>query len=115
MDRLAVSVLFLILVYLPSRKDQYATNLDSVLSCLLREESFRTVNAKNKVALGFGSCMDYFTDGVEAMEALKLLPPEFPRHHDVISSGEDLAQAFAFHFNHGGAAEYVDWINISNE
>ena len=103
-----MSILFLILAYLPSRKEQYATNVDSVLRSLLREESFQTVNTENKVALGFGSCMDYFTDGVEAMEALKLLPPEFPRHHDVISSAEDLAQAFAFHFSHGGAAEYVD-------
>lgn len=105
MDRVAASVLFVILAYLASLKDPYTTNLDRVLHSLLREESFRTVNGKNRVALGFGSCVDYFVDGVEAMSALGLQPPDAPKHHDVISSSEDLAEAFAFHFQHGGAAE----------
>ena len=106
-ERIAVaSALFLALAYMVSRRDGYtSSNLDSVLSGLLREENFRTVNGENRVAVGFGSCVDYFTDAVEAAGAVGLSPPSSPRHHDVISTGDDMAEAFAFHFRHGGAAE----------
>ena len=99
------SVLVIALAYLATRRQPSTSNLDSVLRGLLREESFRRVNGGNRVAVGFGSCVDYFSDALEAMEALNLRPPESPQHHDVISSKKDLSEALAFHFNHGGAAE----------
>ena len=99
------SVLVVLLAYLASRRQPSTSNLDSVLRGLLREESFRTVNGKNRVAVGFGSCVDYFSNALEVVEALNLQPPESPRHHDVISSSKDLSEALGFHFSHGGAAE----------
>ena len=100
------SVLLVALAYLASRKNSpAASDIDSVLRGLLREENFRTVNGENRVAVGFGSCVDYFSDTGEVVEALGLEAPDSPRHHDVISSSKDLAEALAFHFRHGGAAE----------
>ena len=105
-ERIAVvSILVVVLAYLASRRQPSTSNLDSVLRGLLREESFRTVNGENRVAVGFGSCIDYFSDALEVVEALELQSPESPRHHDVVSSTKDLAEALAFHFDHGGAAE----------
>ena len=105
-ERIAfASVLLVILAYLAGRRQPSTSNLDSVLRGLLREEGFRTVNGKNRVTVGFGSCVDYFSNAVDVVEALNLDPPDSPRHHDVISSSKDLAEAFAFHFRHGGAAE----------
>ena len=109
-ERIAfASVIVVVLAYLASHRQSSSpsTNIDSVLRGLLREEGFRRVNGKNRVAVGFGSCVDYFSPAVEAVEALELVPPDIPRHHDVISSSEELAEAFAFHFSHGGAAEYA--------
>lgn len=107
MERVAfASVLLIILAYyLASHRQTDISNLDSVLRGLLREEGFRTVNGENRVAVGFGSCVDYFTNALEAIETLNLRPPYSPLHHDVISSSDELAEAFAFHFRHGGAAE----------
>ena len=99
------SVLLVILAYLAGRRQPSTSNLDSVLRGLLREEGFRTVNGKNRVTVGFGSCIDYFSNAVDVVNALNLDPPDSPSHHDVISSSKDLAEAFAFHFRHGGAAE----------
>ena len=99
------SVLVIALAYLATRKEPCTSNLDSVLRGLLREENFRTVNGENRVAVGFGSCVDYFSDTLEAVEALDLQPPGSPQHHDVIHSMWDLSEALAFHFSHGGAAE----------
>ena len=106
-ERIAfASFLVVLLAYLASRKQPSTTSdLDSVLQGLLREENFRSVNGNNRVAVGFGSCVDYFSSAVELVEALDLQPPDSPRHHDVISSTRDLAEALAFHFRHGGAAE----------
>lgn len=109
-ERIAfASVLLVILAYLATRRQPYTSNLDSVLRGLLREESFRTVNGENRVAVGFGSCVDYFSNALEVVKALNLRPPDSPRHYDVISSSSELAEAFAFHFRHGGAAEYVTY------
>lgn len=106
LERLAVgSVLLLVLAFLASRRNAQTSDLHSILRSLLREESFQAVNKENRVAIGFGSCMDYFVNGIQAVEALNLQPPSSPHHHDVITSNKDLSEAFAFHFNHGGAAE----------
>lgn len=100
------SALLVILAYLASHRQTTTDfNIRSVLRGLLREERFRTVNGNNRVVVGFGSCIDYFTSDAEAVKALNLDLPDSPRHHDVISSSRELAEAFAFHFSHGGAAE----------
>lgn len=105
-ERIAfVSAVVVFLAYFASRKQPPTSNLDSVLRALLREEKFRTVKGENRVAVGFGSCIDYFSNTLELVEALELQPPELPHHHDVISSSKDLAESLAFHFGHGGAAE----------
>lgn len=97
------SVLLAILAYIATRR--HLPNLDTVLHSLLREESFRTVNGENRVAVGFGSCVDYVFKAIEAVEALQFALPDSARHHDVISSSDHLSEALAFHFQHGGAAE----------
>ena len=100
------SALLAILAYLASHRQTTTDfSLPSVLRGLLREESFRTVNGNNRVVIGFGSCVDYFTNDGEAVEALNLDLPDSPQHHDVINSSRELAEAFSFHFSHGGAAE----------
>ena len=99
------SALLAILAYIATRRHSPTSNVDSVLHGLLREENFRTVNGENRVAVGFGSCVDYFFRAIDAVEALGLAFPQSPGHHDVISSSDHLAEALAFHFKHGGAAE----------
>ena len=99
-----VSLLFLVLaLYFPSQK--YHADLDRILDGLLKEEEFPSRNHKNRVAIGFGSCLDIFTDGLELLERVGIEPPETQVHHDTISSEQQLAETFAFFFGRGSASE----------
>ena len=101
-----VSLVFLILAYRISNKGHYHADLDRVLDGLLREETFRLVNhQRHKVAIGFGSCVDVISDGLEVLRALDIKPPNETAHYDVVSSEKELAEGFAYFFQYGAAAE----------
>ena len=105
-ERCLVSLFFILLAVLPSQKNHFQADLDRILNSLLREESFRKVHHHNhRVAIGFGSSVDVFVDGVELLKKLDISPPSLPVHHDVIASDEDLAESFAYFFQYGAAAE----------
>lgn len=99
-----VSLLFLILaVYIPTQK--HKADLARILHGLLKEEEFPLRNRQNKVAIGFGSCIDIVTNGVELLDRVGIAPPETPLHNNVISSKEEFAKTFAFFFERGSASE----------
>ena len=104
-SRFFLSLLLLFLVYIPTRKKIQDADLERILGGLLREEGFRPVDHRNKVAVGFGSCEDVFADGLAVLEALGVDLPEKPKHHDVVASMAGLAESFAYHFEYGAAAE----------
>ena len=101
-----LSLLFLILAYRVHYHGQTSADLSRVLDGLLREETFRRVShEKHRVAIGFGSCVDVISDGLEVLHALNIDPPETPAHHDVVSSERELAEGFTYFFQYGAAAE----------
>lgn len=103
-EKCLVSILFLILAcYIPSRK--YEADLSRILHGLLTEESFPQTSNKRNVAIGFGSCVDIFMNGVEFLNLVGAIPPAVPVHNEVIKSEEELSESFAFFFNQGSAAE----------
>ncbi len=104
-EKCFASFLCLLLAFLPSRRDAFPADLDAILRGLLREESFRQVNPSNRVAIGFGSCEDVYVDGLAFLEAAGVEAPASPLHHDVISSPAHLAEAFAYFYEYGAAAE----------
>ena len=78
----------------------------SVLAGLLRAEKSLPATADSKrVAIGFGACMDVFTEAVPLLGALNLTPPEEPHHYDVVDTGRHLAEMLAYFFKYGAAAE----------
>ena len=97
--------LLLIAVYVPYWKNPFKANLRKVLDGLLYQERRYRVNSGNRVAVGFGSCWDLVTDGVELMKFLEIDPPNVTAHYDVIDTEEELAGAFAYFFENGAAAE----------
>ena len=106
LDRWAASLLLLLLLaYVPIQQGRFRADLDVVLSGLLKEEAFREVNGHNKVAVGFGSCLDVFVDALSLFRELDVSPPAAPVHHDVIGSSRELAETFAYFFEYGAAAE----------
>ena len=99
-----IPLLFLILaIYIPTQR--YEANLARILRGLLQEEEFPLRNQQNKVAIGFGSCVDIVTDGVELVQRLGIPPPKTPLHHNIISTQKELAETFAFFFERGSASE----------
>lgn len=103
-EGLFAPLLFLFLaIYIPTQK--YQADLARILHGLLKEEDFPSRNYQNKVAIGFGSCIDVVTDGVQLLERVGIAPPETPLHNSVISSQEELAETFAFFFERGSASE----------
>lgn len=104
-EKCFASLLCLLLAFLPSQREAFPADLDAILRGLLREERFQEVNGRNKVAIGFGSCEDVLADGLAFLDAAGLAAPETPLHHDVISSPEHLAEAFAYFYEYGAAAE----------
>ena len=105
-EKCIVSVTVLFLLYLPYQQHSIVADLDRVLHGLLVEESFRKIDhSRHRVAIGFGSCLDVFADGVELLDKLHVPHPEVASHHDVISSEATLAESFAYYFQYGAAAE----------
>lgn len=105
-EKCIVVVAVLVLLYLPFQRNTFEADLERVLHGLLLEESFRKIDHSNhRVAIGFGSCLDIFTDGVELLDELLVPPPEVAAHHDVIHSDHSLAESFAYYFQYGAAAE----------
>ena len=106
-EKCVVSITVLILLYLPyQRQNPYEADLERVLHGLLVEESFRKIDhRRHRVAIGFGSCLDIFADGIDLLDELQVPHPEISAHHDVISSEATLAESFAYYFRYGAAAE----------
>lgn len=101
-----MSIAVLVLLYLPFQQNTIEADLERVLHGLLVEESFRKVDhRRHRVAIGFGSCLDIFADGVELLDKLQVPHPEVASHHDVINSEDSLAESFAYYFQYGAAAE----------
>lgn len=99
-----VSFLFLALAtYIPTQRQE--ADLTRILHGLLKEEEFPLRNQPRRVAIGFGSCVDVVTGGVELFEQLGIAAPEKPFHNKIISSEEQLAESFAFFFERGSASE----------
>ena len=102
----ALSFFFLFLsVSVPYRRISFQVNLKNVLDGLLYQEKLYEVGKNKRVAIGFGSCWDSVTDGVEFLKQAHLVPPQTPCHYDIISTSEDLSKVFAFFFQNGAAAE----------
>uniref|UniRef100_A0A8C7W2M6 ADP-dependent glucokinase 2 n=1 Tax=Oncorhynchus mykiss TaxID=8022 RepID=A0A8C7W2M6_ONCMY len=80
--------------------------LDTVLSSLLRAESKVGMNnARPRVAIGLGGCVDVIVDGVTLLNKIGLPPTGQPLHHDYIETADQLAQSFAYFFAPGAASE----------
>ena len=78
----------------------------TILAGLLRaEESLPARGDSKKVAVGFGACMDVFTEAVPLLNALNLTSPEEPHHHDVVDSSTHLAEVLSYFLKYGAAAE----------
>ena len=78
----------------------------SILAGLLRaEDSLPARGDSRKVAVGFGACMDVFTEAVPLLDALNLTAPAEPLHYDVVGTGTHLAEVLAYFFKYGAAAE----------
>ena len=106
-EKCLVSIAVLVLLYLPyQNQNPLEADLERVLHGLLVEESFRKIDhRRHRVAIGFGSCVDIYTDGIELLDELQVPYPEIAAHHDVISSEVTLAESFAYYFRYGAAAE----------
>ena len=99
---LSLLLLFLA-VYIPTQK--YKADLELVRNGLLSEEGFPSTKRENRVAIGFGSCVDVTANGVRVMEKLRVLPPNETSHNSVIETQEQLAETFGFFFERGSASE----------
>lgn len=105
-EKCLVSLAILVLLYLPYQQRSFEADLDRILHGLLVEESFRkTDHSRHRVAIGFGSCLDIFADGVELLDQLHVPHPEIAAHRDIITSEATLAESFAYYFQYGAAAE----------
>lgn len=99
-----ISLLFIVLAsYIPTQKQE--ADLSRILHGLLKEEEFPPRKQPRKVAIGFGSCVDVVTGGVELFERLGVASPDKPSHNSIISSEKELAETFAFFFERGSASE----------
>lgn len=107
------AVLLLLLTTIPVHKNTFRGDLHRILDGLLKQEHdhhHQQGNRFPRVAVGFGSCLDVIAlDGVTVLGRAGISPPVFPRHHDKLSSADDVAEAFAYFFQHGAAAELVKW------
>ena len=101
-----VATLFIALAIYYYREGSENDPVLSVLAGLLRAEKSLPVSSDSRrVAIGFGACMDVFTEAIPLMNALNLTPPEQPHHHNVVDSGRHLAEILAYFFKYGAAAE----------
>lgn len=105
-ERCLVSFVILVLLYLPYQQKAFEADLERILHGLLVEESFRKIDhSRHRVAIGFGSCLDIFADGVDLLDELAVPHPDTATHHDIITSEDTLAESFAYYFQYGAAAE----------
>jgi len=81
-----------------------ATILDT-LDSLMKAEKKVEVNAKPRVAIGLGGCMDVFVDALDFFEKMNLNPNERAIHHDIIHNEQELSEGFLSYFQHGAAGE----------
>ena len=71
------------------------------------------MNAKPRVAIGLGGCMDVFVDALDFFEKMNLNPNERAIHHDIIHNEQELSEGFLSYFQHGAAGErYVQNKNL---
>ncbi|KAI8480211.1 hypothetical protein Bbelb_420660 [Branchiostoma belcheri] len=107
-----VSVLVLIaaVYYVRQPNDAILQNrLEKVLLSLLKAEKKASLSSRPRVAVGLGACQDAFVDALELFDRYNLTPPALTAHYDSIHDHQELAQMFAYFFNHGAAAErYMD-------
>ncbi|XP_010877964.1 ADP-dependent glucokinase [Esox lucius] len=90
----------------PPRVSRLDNRLHMVLSSLLRAEGKVGINnARPRVAIGLGGCVDIIVDGVTLLNKIGLPPTDQPLHHDYIENADQLAQSFAYFFAPGAAAE----------
>ena len=97
--------LVLVAIYLSYRKNHFQADLRSILDGLLYQERRYNVNKENRVAVGFGSCWDVVSNGVDVMKTMGMVPPENTQHFDTISNAEELSRSFAYFFQKGAAGE----------
>ncbi len=100
---IASFVLLFLAMYIPSQK--YVADLKQIRDGLLSEEGFPSTKRENKVAIGFGSCVDVTAVGVKVMEKIGISPPNGTIHNSVIATEEQLAETFGFFFERGSASE----------
>ncbi len=98
-------IIFFSAIYFPHWKINFQADLKSVLDGLLYQERRYEVNKGSKVAVGFGSCWDIVTRGVEVMTVANVASPPYPEHYNTISTMDELARTFAYFFQNGAAAE----------
>ena len=79
--------------------------VNNVLAALLTEERNLNLSTEKAVAVGFGSCVDIFVNGLPLVNALGLKPPPEPKYHHNIKSLQDVAEMFALFLSNGAAAE----------
>ena len=91
--------------YKQSNDEELRNHLENTLSGLLRAEQKANVNPQTKVAVGFGACLDIFTDAMIVLDGIDATPPEIPEHVNKIVTREDLEKIFAYFFEHGAGAE----------
>ena len=84
--------------------DVLSERMSQILSGLLRAESKVTL-MPTKVLIGFGGCVDVFTDAMQIISVMNLTAPSELRHHQVVHNENDLMDLIAFFFRHGAAAE----------
>lgn len=78
----------------------------SVLAGLLRAEKLLPSRSDSRrVAIGFGACMDVFTEAIPLLDTLNFTAPEEPHHYDVVDTGRHLIEMLAYFFKYGAAAE----------
>lgn len=79
--------------------------VNNVLKGLLLEEQRVNLSTEKPVAVGFGSCVDIFTDGIPLVKALGLEPPKEAKYHNNIETLQDVAEMFALFLSNGAASE----------
>ncbi len=106
---LSFSILLAVLFYKKDPTDSLTRRMESVLTGLLHAENKVRMTVKPRVAVGFGGCLDYLSDGISVLKKVGAAAPDHPVHSEEIHSKEDLENIFSYFFRHGAAAErYIE-------
>lgn len=97
----------LLVTFIPIQDITFEGNLNKILRGLLKQETIvHKVPEAPRVAVGFGSCVDVFAfDSLPVLQGSYISPPASARHHSLLFSEDDVAETFAYFFQHGAAAE----------